>query len=561
MSICVKLTAPVALLVVVTLVIAGTPVGQTLEPQQQLAVLAVAGVLAIGAVLTQAFAFTNRLTGFAELTRATAWGERKGAFPGAGSQDEFGQAARDLSDLAMSMHDLIEQRAEMERLAMTDQLTGLPNRRGMFRLFDQLEERGQGAGDPDPLGILHIDIDHFKAVNDRFGHEAGDYVLQQAARLIASAIRDSDAIARLGGDEFVVIAPGVESERTLIRIADRIVTRFKEPVIYNDRVCEIGASIGVVLGGQRGRVSDPARLLLNADIALCQAKADGRSGYALFDTVMARTQRQLINCAEEIGKALNEEAFEPFFQPMVGVQTGQVVALETLARWRRPGYGPVAAEDFIEAADAHAMLEDLGLQVLEKTCSLIASRKLQGLTTPMVHFNVSRTQLLGASVVDSFDWTVDNHGVDPSEIAIKVSEKALTGRGSELTMANLKRLTERGFKLVLDDFGAGGGAIDVLAALPVTAVKLGPAVTAPVSTNDASAAKMRSIRALAAEFDLTLIAKMVESETHFGALSGQGIQAAQGRHVADAMSADDLERWLAGLEDSKNEWRSVTASE
>ncbi len=434
-----------------------------------------------------------------------------------------------------------------ERMAFADALTGLPNRRGLLAFLDMLAEEEEAREGKTRIGLIHLDLDHFKAVNDTMGHDAGDTVLREATRRMSTAIRDSDLLARLGGDEFLIVATGVETESDLTCIADRLLSMFESPIRYAHRLCHVGVSMGIVLGGKRGPVRDPKRLLINADMALFRAKSEGRGRYSVFTSSMAEESRRRNERTIALGKALHSEAFHPWFQPMFDCATGDVVGLEVLARWHDPERGILMPQDFMEDAEAASMMEDIGLQVLARALEAVRNWRDSAISPPPVHLNMSRTQLLSASFVDRFSWALDNACIDPDLIAVEIDERTCTARGCEVAFANVCRLHQMGMHVVLDNFGADRAALANIGATRATMIKCGVRVFDGLFAGESTLNRedaLAALQAAACAFDVRIAAKDVEDACHSAALLDGGICVQQGGFLAAVMNIPDTTRFL-----------------
>ena len=428
---------------------------------------------AAAALVVAALASSRRLArDMAALPRAVQ-ALSEGAEPvltGEDRDDEFGGMARRLRAFAESMRQMTRSRAEMERMALTDPLTGLPNRRG---LYDFLAKRGsRRRTERGTVAVLHIDLDHFKTINDANGHEAGDFVLREATRRMALVIRDSDILARVGGDEFVVFAHGLTSLASLERLAERIITQFEEPVVFRGCTLRVTASIGAVLGGRRGRVLDPNRLLISADIALAHAKAAGRNRCSVFTSAMARDARRLRERAGEVRDAIGRGEFRIWFRPVMDMRTGRPSALDLVPRWHHPTRGILTPAAFMGAAEAHSLTEAMALPAYERAFAAVASWRAAGLPVLPLHVGVSRTLLLSPGFVDRLGWLLEQSRIDPERIAVSIAESYCSGRGTDAVFESLRRLADRGSTILIDDFGSVDAALANITRIGATAIKV-----------------------------------------------------------------------------------------
>ncbi|MEM7059808.1 MAG: EAL domain-containing protein [Pseudomonadota bacterium] len=522
--------------------------GLTKIDQDLQLIIAVIGVICAAIVFGQALQIRDFLSRLPGAMKDAVRDPELMSFPQQSAPDELGHFTREMRDFAVSMREVLEQRTEMERMAHTDPLTSLPNRRGLTALLDRL------AGDPAAgrslggIGLLHLDLDHFKAVNDRLGHDAGDHVLCEATRLISAAIRDSDYLARLGGDEFIVVAPGVETDQILIRIAERITEKFSIPIVYEHVRCQVGVSIGMVLGGLRGKLLDPQRLLLNADIALCHAKSNGRNRHAMFSTTMARSNRRQENQAEEIRQALDKDLFRPWYQPVFDFKTGRVCSVQVIPRWEDSAYGFIDPDDFVTPSDAFNLIEELGLRVFEHACRSLAVWKREYPDFPVLQVCMNRVQMLDTGIADRVSWCLDDLGLGPADVAFSASEPCFSGRNAEMVLANLNNLKRLGCSIVLDDFGAEGGSFANLAALQPAGIIASSRFTKNLAKSGQAPADTILLQALvggANGLGIWAAAKNIDAPGQIERVKDFGISRGSGNVIYPVKSEADLIQWLA----------------
>ena len=517
----------------------------------------VAGVfLAALGLAVAALRFSRRLAGdMARLPgelRDLVSGERSGALSAEARKDELGAMAGALRAFAERMRLLTQSQAEMERMALTDPLTGLPNRRGLYDFLSRLGGQG-GRAEIGTLAVMHVDLDHFKAINDTYGHEAGDGVLREATRRMSSVIRDADILARLGGDEFVIISRGLTSLGSLERLAERVIREFDAPVAFRDRTLHVTASLGAVLGGRRGEVAHPKRLLTRADIALCHAKSAGRNRWSVFTAAMARDARRRQEQAVEIRHGIARGEFRLWFRPVVDLCSGNVTALDLVLRWHHPDRGLLQNHDFIDAAEAHSLTESMMMPALGEALHQVAAWRAAGATVPVLHIGMSRTMLLTPDIVDRLGWLLDEHRIEPDRIAIQIRERFCTGRGVEAVFANLRRFADLGAAIVIDEFGSIDAALGTITRLGATTIKLDVAriggLVAPEGVQTVNGANVQAllpgIIAIGESLGITVLAKGVAERAQVESLRAHGFRVMQGDGIAPAIDAAKTRRWLA----------------
>lgn len=461
-------------------------------------------------------------------------------------RDEIGELARSLKVFRTAMNDVVATKLTMEQMALTDPLTGLPNRRGLVEFFNAL--LGQTGSKQQRLALMHVDLDHFKAVNDTIGHDAGDFVLREAAERMKSVLRKTDILARIGGDEFVALVPETDNEEALEAMCERIVRQFDKPFIFKDTPCHIGTSVGaareLVVPGKTSFDT----LLQQADTALCAAKAGGRSMHLIFRDEMGARRDDEDNLASRIVQGLRDEEFEPWFQPMIDAKTGDITGLEVLSRWRHPERGILRPLDFLQVAEAHNTIASLGDQVLERALNDLQAWQMDGLEIPILHINISRAQILAPSAVDRLSWALDKAGFPPERTCIEIGETDCVGRGEEAVLANLRRLQNLGCGLLLDEFGAESGAIGNIIRLGASKVKTARDLVPKLLTEDEADHTRDLLEATigaSRSLGIRVVAKGVANPQQRSAAIALGFTEMQGDVIAPAMDAATTKIWLA----------------
>jgi diguanylate cyclase (GGDEF)-like protein len=514
--------------------------------QRQIITYLVAGLLCtvlLAAILSNRVALA--VARFAKAMRRLADGDLDVPISGDARKDEIGDLARSLKVFRAALNDVVASKLTMEQMALTDVLTSLPNRRGLFEFFRTISANAGNQGRR--LGLMHVDLDYFKTVNDTLGHDAGDFVLREAALRMKSTLRESDVVARIGGDEFVALVPRADDELSLETISQRIVAEFDRPIIYKDTPCHIGATVGATQETFNPGQTDLELMLQKADTALCTAKANGRGTYLLFREEMGVRRDDEANLARRIMLGLRDEEFEPWFQPMIDARTGAVTGLELLSRWRHPELGLLLPEDFLQAAVAHNAIGSLGMQVLEIALDQMRSWRLNGLDVPVLHVNVSRTQILAPSVVDAFSWALDNSGFAPDRMSIEISETDCVGRGEEAVASNLHRLRDLGCGIVLDEFGSDTGSINNLIRLGANKTKTARGLISKLVHGDEAQTTLKSLEAILSAtrcLGLDVVAKGISNPQERAAIRQLGFDELQGDAISPAMDAERTKSWL-----------------
>jgi diguanylate cyclase (GGDEF)-like protein len=437
-------------------------------------------------------------------------------------------------------------RAErLYRQAHYDPLTQLPNRL-LFR--DQLQSELHHAVETGASGaLLFIDLDHFKRVNDSFGHEAGDQLLSIIAQRVRSCVKDGDTVARLGGDEFTVILRDVSDAGEVASVAQRIIDAMRKPMRIGGRDTVVRASIGIALFPSEGTGID--ELLHNADLAMYRAKELGRGGAEFYNPKMG--QRSVDS---GMFRALTRREFSLYFQPQYKVADGSLAGIEALLRWQQPGGALRTSAEFVPAAEESGLIVDLGSWVLEAACAQLAVWRESGVATPVLAINVSVQQLRDAQFIASLRRQVERFRVKPESLTFEISEAALSDEASQQC---IRELTEMGVGLTLDDFGTGSTSLASLRRHPVQAVKIDRSFVEQLVRDHAAAALASSIIVMAHGLGKAVVAEGVESAEQLEFLREQGCDMAQGFYMARPLSAQDMTALLLGRSAARAEDRSA----
>lgn len=508
------------------------------------AIFAVGTAYAVYRALARAQALTRDLR---LLPRAFQRLVRQGEdalLPGELRADALGRAVRGLRQLGLKLQAELSSRAEIERQAITDPLTELPNRRALMAFLDEAIPRLERNRN---LALLHVDLDHFKVINDTLGHDAGDAVLKEATDRMTAILRGSDMLARLGGDEFIIVAHGLVSQDALEILAERVVQQFARPIPYGPESCTVGASVGAVLAVGADGPYEAKRLLANADVALCEAKAAGRNRWSIFTVEMAAILRRRSRQSREIREALLDGEFRAWYQPVIDHRDGRVIGAELLSRWEHPERGLLLPQEFLLPAETHNMLEEIGLQVLEQACSDLQRWRLNGVDVPMMHINMTRAQLVAPGVVDKVSWILDDCSIAPESVSVEINEQSCEGRSVELVFANLGRFRDLGAQTILDDFGGFSSSISNVVNIEASQIKCDRALAADLMlprTSKRAQYVLSGVLGVGEKLGVEIIAKGVEDPAQMRALRNLGIMLMQGDALAPAMSGEDLVAFL-----------------
>lgn len=433
------------------------------------------------------------------------------------------------------LQDITEQRratARIAHMAQHDPLTGIANR-VLFQA--QLE---QAISDGRRFALLSIDLDRFKEVNETFGHQVGDRVLQQVAGRLGTAVRDRDTIARLGGDEFAIVQRRTRQPAGGRDLAARVLRCLEQPFEVGGRSILIGASIGIAVGPRDGRSA--AKLMQAADLALFRAKKSARGAVLEFRQEIAREEEARILLEAELRQAVEDEQLDLFFQPVVDLRSRRATGCEALLRWDHPARGLVRPDAFIRRAEDTGLIVPLGRWVLERACATAASWPGEG----RVAVNVSPTQLRGRGLVNDVAAALHAAGLPPARLELEVTESVVL-QDTQEAFATLGELKKMGVSLALDDFGTGYSSMSALIRFPFDRVKIDRSFVSGLGQRTECDAVVRAVRGLCASLGLATTAEGVETEEQARLLLSEGLTEAQGFLFSAARTAAEIPGILA----------------
>jgi diguanylate cyclase (GGDEF)-like protein/PAS domain S-box-containing protein len=455
----------------------------------------------------------------------------------------FDSSGTYLGALAL-VSDITAQRAAAESLwrqANFDPLTGLPNRH-MF--LDRLQHEAHHARrEGGCLALLFIDLDHFKQVNDRLGHEKGDMLLRQAALRISERVRTTDTVARLGGDEFTVILAGVGQLGGIERVLQELTTALALPFVLDGDTAQVSASVGVAL--YPADAEAPDALLRHADQAMYAAKSAGRNGYRYFTPALQQAADLRRNTVREMRLALAQDQFEVHYQPIVRLSDGAIERAEALLRWRHPLRGLLAPADFIAFAEANGLIIDIGEWVFRQVVRQARQWQDEHGAVFQICINKSAVEFrCDAALYQDWGNALARAGLAPGSIVIETTEAVLLDEARQVA-DRLRQFRAMGLALALDDFGSGQVSLACLTRADIDFLKIDPSLVGALGREDAGLGLCAAIIALAQQLGVKVVAEGVETASQRDLLRAAGCDYAQGYFFSRALPTGQMDRLLA----------------
>jgi diguanylate cyclase (GGDEF)-like protein/PAS domain S-box-containing protein len=441
-------------------------------------------------------------------------------------------------NVAFAYEDITDRKAaeeQLRKLALYDQLTGLPNRALLQQELGRLLAKDGGRA---PTTIVLFDLDEFKDVNDTLGHSTGDQLLIEVGRRlmgVAEERADVGLASRLGGDEFVVILPNCGDPRCVNEIVDLMLKRLNEPFLINDQLVHLGASAGVAIAPQDGM--DVEELIANADLALYQAKSDGGRNLRFFMPVLRAQAQARRSLGLELRRAFAENEFEIYFQPQIRLSDRAVVGAEALLRWRHPQRGVLAPGAFIDTLAESAIAAGVGRWIIRTACERAAAWRAMGLPLVRVGVNLFPSQAYDEALAQDVMEALRDFALPADALELEITENIALNRKD---LAVLQRLHEQGVKLAFDDFGTGYASLSYLTRLPLSRIKIDRSFVAKINRDARDAAIVRSLIAMAHNLDLEVIAEGVETSQQADFLLNQKCEEAQGFLYAKPLPAEEF---------------------
>ncbi|WP_192843180.1 bifunctional diguanylate cyclase/phosphodiesterase [Aureimonas sp. AU12] len=440
--------------------------------------------------------------------------------------------------MVLSLEDVTELRRSQSavlRKVTHDALTDLQNRGA---LEARLGARFAGTSAFAPCWLLYIDLDRLKAVNDTHGHLAGDAILKETACRLSKGLRGGDCAYRVSGDEFIVLIEGAPAPDAVAGIARRLHATLAEPLEFEGRTLAMGCSIGIA--DSRAEDAAPSNVVDRADIALYQAKHDGRGCIRFHDEEMARSARKRRTLEMQLRRAMTEREFSLFYQPVTAADGAGIEGFEALIRWTQPGGAMVSPGDFIPLAEELGLMAEIGGWVFETAC-------LEAATWPShltLAVNVSATQMQDPHLMERVRIALDKSGLDPRRLEVEITETAMITDHAQ-TLSILTELRAMGILVAIDDFGTGYSSLSFLQTLPFTRIKIDRSFVQDIASNSQSMAIVRGVMRISRDLGLQVTAEGVETQEQRDILLRESCQNLQGYLIARPMPVSDIKAFLS----------------
>jgi diguanylate cyclase (GGDEF)-like protein/PAS domain S-box-containing protein len=444
-----------------------------------------------------------------------------------------------------SLLDITDQKKaeeELKQKAFYDSLTGLPNRQLFHeRLKHAIDNANRNT---EPIGVLLLDIDEFKNVNDTRGHHAGDIVLQSIAGRISKCIRTSDTLARLGGDEFVIIVESPQDIDCLCLVADNIISDFMTPYVVEDSEFHLGVSVGIAVYPDAGK--NPEVLLKNADLAMYESKKKGKNRYNIFTHVLDDLAQRRLTLDRDIRQALANDKFEVYYQPKVMLNDGRIYGMEALVRGKNDDGSIIPPGEFIPYAEANGLIIPIDLFVMKKACRQTAQWIKEGFGHMTISVNISTKHFRKDNFVAQVNGILEETGLSPSCLELEVTETAMM-KDFDQTISFLKKLRSMGIAFSLDDFGTGYSSLNYLHSLPIQTLKIDKSFIDHICDDSSSTLELvKIIILLSKAMNIDVVAEGVETLDQQRVLQSLGCEQAQGYLFAKPLPHEQFRDLLVG---------------
>ncbi|MFK8081831.1 MAG: putative bifunctional diguanylate cyclase/phosphodiesterase [Granulosicoccus sp.] len=464
----------------------------------------------------------------------------------AGAQDFLVKGPEGLTVLHRTLRYSIERKAaefKLKQLASYDSLTKLANRQELYYQMEKACAHADQHGDM--LGLFLFDLDRFKLINDHHGHHAGDALLKAFADQLEVSVRTGDTASRMGGDEFAVILEGIPNKGTAVAWANKLLENLKTPFCFEGHQFSLSASVGCALYPAHG--NNVESLMHSADIAMYKVKASGRQGVAFYDEQMDQTKTRRLEMEAAIRNSLENDEFQPYFQPQICLDTFEVKGFELLCRWIRPDGDIVLPSEFLPIAKSIQLLPELGKRMRRYVMESLKIWQADSAITEKfsVSINLDEQELATEGYAAEFVSDLRNAGIEGSSFRVEFNEKALVER-NETVLTNLQTFRAFDIKVDVDGYGAGQASIDYMHQFSIDGLKIDQSLVSGVGENQDSLIILRSMVGLANELGLNVAANGIETSSQLRTLADLGCHAGQGYLISRPMMASEVVAWVTG---------------
>jgi len=424
--------------------------------------------------------------------------------------------------------------------AFHDLLTGLPNR---TLFMDRLElALHQAKRRNQRVGVMFLDIDRFKLINDTYGHPEGDKLLKDFAQRTRNCLRSGDTLARQGGDEFTVLLPDISNGDDVTMIARKMLAELKAPFTVAEKDFLATVSIGIAIYPEDGET--PEDLIRNADLAMYQTKSQGKNGYLEFTPAMSTTHVERLSLENDLREALKQgDQFELYYQPQISLSKRCVVGIEALIRWNHPTQGLINPDSFIPLAEETGMVVPLSDWVLQAGCAQLAKLRGMGFNNLKLGINLSPKEFERGDLFERIASPLGAYALPPEVLEIEITESLLM-KDAEAVIAKVRQLRRAGIRISIDDFGTRFSSLNYLRRFSVNSIKIDQSFIRDIGATHGSSGIVHAIMGLARSFGLGVLAEGVENTTQLNVLAGLGCDEMQGFHFSRPLPVDQLEKFL-----------------
>ncbi|MDB2562257.1 EAL domain-containing protein [Sulfurimonas sp.] len=439
-------------------------------------------------------------------------------------------------------HEVQNKTKELQHIANHDNLTGLPNR---LLFLDRLKQSiKHSKRNNTSVSVLFLDLDRFKEVNDTYGHDVGDKLLQKISNKLSHIIREEDTVSRLGGDEFTIILNDL-NENDIINITQKIITIMQEKISIDDINIFITFSIGISNFPQDG--DTPAILLRNADTAMYKAKELGKNQYQFYSPQMTKIAVHRASIEHDVRLAIENDEFIPYFQPKIDAKSGKIIGAEALVRWDHPTKGLIFPDKFITIAEDAGLIMSIDKLMMKKTLTIMQKWQEEGLNTGTLSLNLSMRQLEHEQCLDNLKKLLDEYTVASKDIELEITENQIMSN-PESAIKILKGIRKLGLSISVDDFGTGYSSLSYLKQLPINKLKIDKSFIDDLPDDKDDVAIVEAIIGLSKSLNLDIIAEGVETKEQLDFLVLRGCSNIQGYYYSKPIPADEYKRFLIGYQ-------------